>query len=44
MALVEGRMSPADGVLTDRLELAGDAVAASKLGTFLAELSGRPTA
>lgn len=44
MALVEGRMSPSDGVLTDRLELAGDAVAATKLGAFLATLSGRPTA
>lgn len=44
MALVEGRMSPADGVLTERLELAGDALAASKLGAFLEQLGAAPTA
>lgn len=44
MALVEGRMSPADGVLTDRLELSGDALAASKLGAFLERLHGRASA
>lgn len=31
MALVEGRMSPADGVLTGRLTLVGDAVAIATL-------------
>ena len=31
MALVEGRMSPDDGLLTKRLQLAGDAVAIAQL-------------
>lgn len=31
MALVEGRMSPDDGLLTKRLHLAGDAVALAQL-------------
>lgn len=43
MALVEGRMTQADGVLTDRIELAGDALVASKLGAFLERLSSQPS-
>jgi len=35
MALVEGRMSPADGVLTERLHIAGSAAKVSKLMTML---------
>lgn len=31
MALVEGRMSPADGVLTERLHIAGSAAKVSRL-------------
>ncbi len=44
MALVEGRMTPQDGVLTDRLQLAGDALAATRLGAFLERLCAQPSA
>ncbi|MBN2362397.1 MAG: SCP2 sterol-binding domain-containing protein [Deltaproteobacteria bacterium] len=36
MALVEGRMSPADGVLTERLHIAGSAAKVSRLMAVLA--------
>jgi hypothetical protein len=38
MALVEGRMSPDDGLLTKRLQLAGDAVALAQLMDAFAKL------
>lgn len=38
MALVEGRMSPDDGLLTKRLHLAGDAAALAHLMDAFAEL------
>jgi len=38
MALVEGRMSAQDGVLTERLHLAGDATHLAKLMTALEQL------
>jgi hypothetical protein len=36
MALVEGRMSPADGLVTERLHVAGDAVMIGRLWSALA--------
>lgn len=41
MALVEGRMSASDGILTDRLTVRGDALVATRLGTFLGALTPR---
>lgn len=39
MALVEGRMSPADGLLTQRLHLAGEATAIAQLTDAFAKLA-----
>lgn len=44
MALLEGRMSSSDGLLTDRLVVSGDAGQAFKLSAFLRSLSQPPEA
>ncbi|MFZ9889748.1 MAG: hypothetical protein ACO3JL_19810 [Myxococcota bacterium] len=41
MALVEGRMTASDGILTERLSVRGDALAATRLSAFLGALSTR---
>lgn len=41
LALVEGRMSPADGLLTRRLHLAGEAVAIAKLTAAIGQMAAR---
>jgi len=41
VALVEGRMSPADGLLTQRLHLAGEAVAIAKLTAAIGQIAAR---
>jgi putative sterol carrier protein len=40
MALVEGRMSPQDGILTERLFVTGEATAITRLFSALASLRG----
>jgi putative sterol carrier protein len=41
MALVEGRMTASDGILTERLSVRGDALAATRLSAFLGALATR---
>ena len=41
VALVEGRMSPADGLITQRLHLAGEAVALAKLTEAIGKIAAR---